>query len=72
MEEERGQSTKQQHIVFLGNGGAGKTALANTLSGRAYDPSSAITHGVNNLSFGESNNIVLVDFGGQETRRSGS
>lgn len=66
MKKTKPESTPHRHIVILGNGGAGKTALVNSLTGREYDPAQAVTHRTAKSSFDGINDVILVDFGGQE------
>jgi internalin A len=60
-------------VLFLGNGGVGKTQLCRRLRGEAFDPSVPTTHGiqlgqttVELDSFPEPVRLNLWDFGGQD------
>jgi len=60
-------------VLFLGNGGAGKTQLCRRLHGLEFDPSVPTTHGIQlgEMAFGldgfqEPVRLNLWDFGGQD------
>ena len=60
-------------VLFLGNGGVGKTQLCRRLRGEAFDPSVPTTHGiqlgqitVELDGFAEPVRLNLWDFGGQD------
>jgi GTPase SAR1 family protein len=60
-------------VLFLGNGGVGKTQLCRWLRDLEFDPSVPITHGIqlSEMTFGldgfqEPVRLNLWDFGGQE------
>ncbi|MBF0381545.1 MAG: leucine-rich repeat domain-containing protein [Magnetococcales bacterium] len=71
-----GQNSKQINeakLLFVGDGGAGKTSLSKQLRGEPYDKDESQTHGINIDSWPfkvgkEEISLRLWDFGGQETQ----
>ena len=58
-------------VLFVGDGGCGKTSLTKIVLGQSFDPNESQTHGINisKLTFPQKNRTFtshLWDFGGQE------
>ena len=69
------QALNEVKVLFVGDGGAGKTSLLKRLIGRAFDKDEPQTHGIN-IEKGlikhraEEIRLNLWDFGGQEVMHS--
>ncbi len=68
---EETKSLNEAKIIFVGNGGAGKTSLVKLLKGEKFDINESQTHGINvdSMNFNIYNKSVrtnIWDFGGQE------
>lgn len=66
--EKQNRPLNELKVLFVGDGGAGKTSLSKLLRNRTFDPQESQTHGIN-IAHWQVGDITahLWDFGGQET-----
>jgi internalin A len=64
-------------VIFVGDGGVGKTCLMKTLAFDVFDPKENQTHGINKIAWkeflSEKNEVIKInlwDFGGQDIQHS--
>jgi internalin A len=72
LKNQRGTNVREAKLILIGNGRVGKTSLADTLQGKAFNPKQDSTHGVRQLAWdiklsdGQPLHLRIWDFGGQE------
>ncbi len=68
----RGSNVREAKLILIGNGRVGKTSIADTLQGKAFNPNQDSTHGVRQVPWdiqlpdGQPLHLRIWDFGGQE------